>query len=80
MGDTSLVKQPNHLPGFSIQPPGTCSHRQSVTVHTVHMAGAGKATGKIYDCNAGFDNWLQGAWTSPPGVASTIRRRKHRGE
>lgn len=40
--------------------PGAAHGHMSVTVHTVHMAGAGKATGKIYDCNAGFDNWLQG--------------------
>eukprot|EP00435_Cladocopium_sp_Y103_P002115 s5143_g1.t1 len=27
---------------------------------SAHVEGGGKATGKIYDCGAGFSNWLQG--------------------
>jgi len=47
-----------------------CDHRHrgcpgtwhgSMHLHAAHIAhGVGVATGKIYDCDAGFANWLQG--------------------
>ena len=28
--------------------------------HVAHVEGEGHATGRIYDCHAGFSNWQQG--------------------